>query len=238
MKKNTVVSFIVMVLIVGAAVYLGISAGWWQVNSALDGLWTFLLIVPAIIWMLIFNINFFNSALFFAGFGLLLTETGLVSKTEWVPLLIAMGVMTIALTIKGAVDSKPAEIMAFDEKAKQNDTDTIKIADAFAGGRYTNISENVKEGNISATACKLVYDFSKAELQQDITLKLKASLATIVLIVPKNVKLVVNTNCTCGKLVNRVEEKSVSRTITIQADIKFGKIFVRDTLPENISKGE
>lgn len=234
MKKKSFVSFLTFALIVGAAVYLGISAGWWKVNSSLDGLWTFLLIVPAVVWMLVFNINFFNSALFFGGFGLLLTETGLVSKSQWIPLIISMGVMTVALTIKGAVDKKPAEITAFDEKPKQNDTDTIKISDAFAGGRYTNISENIKEGSISATACKMVYDFSKAELLQDITLKLSANLATIVLIVPKNVKLVVNTNCTCGKLINRVEDKSVSRTITIQADIKFSKIFVRDDIPENI----
>lgn len=232
MKTTTIRTFLGTLLFIGGIIFLGISADWWKISSVYSGAWTFFITIPAIIWIFIFGVNIFNSMMFFTGFGFLLNSTGLVGNQYVVQLIISMAILSVALYIFAGTVKKPVETEAFSLKPKQNDTDKINLSVTLFGGRYTNVSEKIEDGKIKANFCTIAYDISKVNIEKDITLNLSVICGNIVLVIPQDVKVLINSNSFIGKTINKTKQVTTSRTININSSVVNGKIIITDTIPE------
>ena len=230
MKSTYFRSLIGSAFFIGAIVFLGVSMNWWSFSSDFAGAWTFFITIPAILWILIFGTNIINSLFFFTGFGLLIYELGWIDNNQVITFIITLALMSVGLTILGSIGRKTVEQELFKKKTKQNDTSNINLKSNLINASFSNVSEDVKGGSIVSNFCNTAYDLTDSKILQDIELSLFANYGKIVLVVPPECKIIINSNASFGQVINKISNNSQKdgKTILIKAKIKLGEITILD----------
>ncbi len=222
MKSNKIKSLISVMFFLGAIMVLGCTAGWWDLSFSIDGIWAFVLIIPAAFWVFLFGANILNSLIFFAGLGFLIYERGIVPSENIVELCVSMALMAISLTILGSNLDKVKQIK--EKKAVANDQDTIDASYFGSNKRITNVSENVKGGKLSSKCSHIIYDLSNAKIENGAQIDIESSCGNTEIILPAGFKYIINSSSSFGKVINDLEQTPIGKTITLVVKNSFGTV--------------
>ncbi|MBE6837768.1 MAG: hypothetical protein E7509_07260 [Ruminococcus sp.] len=67
MNKKFLVSAVIMISVAVLAVLLGVALEFWEIGFKASSTIGFIIIIPAIIWVILKGVNYINSALYFGG---------------------------------------------------------------------------------------------------------------------------------------------------------------------------
>lgn len=218
------------VLFIAAIVFCGISMGLWQFSFELSSAWTFIIIIPMIIWLFISGANILNSAGFFTGFGLLLYNNGFIYNDRIVEFIVSLVCMTIGLTVFGRIGKETFDADLLKRPKRTISQEQIFLKSTLISSNNVNTAENIIGGTIQANLCDIAYDMRTMKLKHPVDLTVGACCGNIVLIIPKGCNLVLNSNCSFGKVINKTKESpdGDSFTVTLKAKVTFGKILILD----------
>lgn len=231
MKTSSIKSMVSALLFVVAGILLGYSAGWWDFIPQPAALWSLLLIIPALAWMFILGINIVNSIAFFAGIGLLMYLEGFIEPQRIVFLIIALSVMSLALSvIGGSLNSssfnklKTSAAAGFDQK-------NIQAKAVIKDKHYVNnIKESVLGGTLKTTCSTLIYNFSGCTLETDIDIEATVNGGRMIIVVPSQSKVVINSRANFGSVSDNTKKNSNAYLINVNAAVRFGELIIANEL--------
>lgn len=228
LKSKYLRGFIGAIFLETAVIFLGVTQSWWDLTFAFWGIMGLITIIPAVLWILFFGTNIFNSLLFFSGFGYILYEQGFIDKTHINEYIIALTLFSIGLTVVGSMGTRPEDIDVFLKKPKEINQIEVKASAFLIQKHISSNYDGITKCNFSSGCTKLGVTLSNAGFEKDAVISLKATFGKIKIILPENVNVIINSNSTLGKVINNLKKADTETAINIKinAQIKFAKIIL------------
>lgn len=229
MRSRNIRSIVGSLFFICATVFYFFSSAETMVNFNTQSLWALCIILPSILWMCIWGIGFFNSVLFYAGFGMLLYEGRIIDPNYIIELMLTLSLMAIGLIIIGSIGKKPPEEAVFNKKRKYLEQDSFKYSAVFLPSNAANYSKNITGGTAKSYFCTSAYDISEAIIKNNAEIMLACGFGRLILVIPENSKIVLNSSASFGHIINRTKINGSSvNTISIKAKATFGEIIIKN----------
>ncbi len=221
MKANFFCRLAGAVLVMAAVILLGFDAGWWYFGVNTGTLWTLILSVPFLVWMLIFGVNLINTLGFFGGLGVLIYYNGYVPEDKMNVFIIIMSLFA-AGTFAAGRSYKHIKPTVLEPDIKSRINPDINV---FAGMKHIqNKFDGITGGRFKVFSGSLLYDFRKAGFDKDIKMSVKIRFGDIYLVFPDNILVQSDVK---GNFANGLAAtKNHAAIVSIDGTVKYGKLHI------------
>ncbi len=229
MKRSLVTKIIGSAFIISAVVVIGFKAKWWEFGINNDSLWTTMIIIPFLIWALIFGVNFMNTAGFYTGLGLLIYHNGYVKEDDLTFFIAVIALLAIGTLLSGS-SYKFIKPTVLEPVVLSRTSPDIKV---FAGMKHIqNRFRGVTGGRFRVFSGSLLYDFRKAEIDNGIEMNVRVRFGKLYIVFSDDIMVQSNVD---GNFTNGLAApKDYKRIIKINGKVRFGKLYIlRSSSDEN-----
>ncbi len=217
------------VIVFAAVILIGFKAEWWKFGFNPDSVWTLIIAVPFLIWMLVLGINIVNTLGFYAGLGLLIYNNGFVDERNIKFFIILLAMMSVGTFLTGH-SYKYISPTTLKPSVLSRTSPKISV---FAGMKHIqNRFDGVIGGTFKVFSGSLLYDFTKAKIDHKTEMTVKIRFGKLYIVFPENIMVQSDVN---GNFTNGLAApKDYEGIINIKGTVKFGKLFIISQSQENI----
>lgn len=221
MKKNFIFRAAGCILVILAVVLTGLKAEIWKFGIDTESMWTLIIAVPFLLWMLAFGVNIFNSLGFYAGVGLMIYHKGFISS-ENIPFLILIMALCAAGTFCSGISYKFIK----PDILKQTDLSRTspKVSAVGCMKNILNRFDGIIGGDLRVFSGSMIYDMSDSSIDTGTVINTTVRFGDLYLIVPDDVMIQSEVK---GNFINsQAAPKTYSSVITVGGTVKFGKLYI------------
>lgn len=217
MKNATKILFGVVAIAFGI-IYFGDVFSFWSIGS-FEGLWTLIIIIPAIGNMLSSRINYLNSAFLLFGIWLLISEQNWLEREmlNGITISVALVVFGTALIVseikkKRRSDSQEVEVTHqsnFNKNASESTSEKPSFFAAFGLNQGRSVTNNLGGGDATAIFGGVELDLSNAVPKGNVTFNCNAIFGGIDIIPPKGYKIETTGVSLLGGCDNKIKDTGI-----------------------------